>query len=247
MDALLVAVIVLAVLMALVGLGVVAGSGRTRRMEERRIHADELRRETDFHEDRAERARLEAEESADAGSSGALRRTTRRRSPPSIFRGRVTRLRPMRRSRALAALAAIGACLAAGAPAQAAGRCGDHPWCDRSKPADVRAGLLLAQLTLDEKLGLMGGDASGLTDPGASSGTVFGIPRLDVPPLTVNDGPSGIRQGLAATAKPATALPAGLALGASFDPRLAARYARVIAAEARRRGHDVVLGPMVNL
>ena len=67
MDVLLVVVIVLAVLMGLVGLGVVAGSGRARRMDERRIHADELRRETDFHDARAERARLEAEESVERG------------------------------------------------------------------------------------------------------------------------------------------------------------------------------------
>jgi hypothetical protein len=67
MDVLLVVVIVLAVLMGLVGLGVVAGSGRTRRMEERRIHADELGREAGFHEERAERARLEAEEKVERG------------------------------------------------------------------------------------------------------------------------------------------------------------------------------------
>jgi hypothetical protein len=53
-DALVIVVIVLAVLMGLVGLGVVAGSGRARRMEEERIHADELRREEDFHDARAE-------------------------------------------------------------------------------------------------------------------------------------------------------------------------------------------------
>ncbi|MBN1528635.1 MAG: glycoside hydrolase family 3 C-terminal domain-containing protein [Thermoleophilaceae bacterium] len=153
----------------------------------------------------------------------------------------------MRRRGALAALAAVAAAVAMAAPAQAAGRCGDHPWCDRSKPADVRAGLLLAQMTLDEKIGLMGGDDNGLGDASKSSGAVDGIPRLGVPPLYVNDGPSGIRQGIGETARPATALPSGLALGASFDPQLAARYARVIAAEARRRGHDVVLGPMVNL
>jgi beta-glucosidase len=141
----------------------------------------------------------------------------------------------------------VASTLAAAGSAQAAGRCGDHPWCDRSKSADARAGLLLAQLTLDEKLDLMGGDVDGVLNPGGSSGTVNGIPRLDVPPLTLNDGPAGIRQGIGPTSKPATALPAPLALGATFDPKLAARYARVIAAEAKRRGHDVVLGPTVNL
>ena len=115
-------------------------------------------------------------------------------------------------------------------------------------PADARAGLLLAQLTLDEKLDLMGGDVDGILHPEASSGTVNGIPRLDVPPLhrerRAGRDQAGHRRRRAG---PATALPAPLALGASFDPKLAARYARVIAAEARRRGHDVVLGPTVNL
>ena len=62
MDALVIVVIVVAVLMGLIGLGVVAGSGRTRRMDERRIHAEEVRREADFHDARAEQARAEAEE-----------------------------------------------------------------------------------------------------------------------------------------------------------------------------------------
>ena len=114
-------------------------------------------------------------------------------------------------------------------------------------PADARAGLLLTQLSLDEKLDLMGGDVDGIFHPETSSSTVNGIPRLDVPPLTVNDGPGGIRQGIGPESRPATALPAPLALGASFDLKLAARYARVIAAEAKRRGHDLVLGPTVNL
>jgi hypothetical protein len=61
MDALVIVVIVVAVL-GLVGLGVVAGSGRTRRMDERRFHAEEVRREEEFHDARAEQAREEAEE-----------------------------------------------------------------------------------------------------------------------------------------------------------------------------------------
>ena len=78
MDALVIVVIVLAVLMGLIGLGVVAGSGRARRMEDRRIHADELRREAEFHDSRAEesversrrfeRRPPEADESAEESS-----------------------------------------------------------------------------------------------------------------------------------------------------------------------------------
>ena len=256
MDALVIVVIVVAVLMGLIGLGVVAGSGRTRRMDERRFHAEEVRREEEFHDARAEQAREEAEESmergrrferraegeevppdADPGGLGrAPSRAARRRLSP---RARVQRVK---RTRLAAILAATVAGVALPGAAQAAGRCGDHPWCDRSMPADARAGLLLTQLSLDEKLDLMGGDVDGILHPETSSSTVNGIPRLDVPPLTVNDGPGGIRQGIG-PCRPATALPAPLALGASFDLKLAARYARVIAAEAKRRGHDLVLGP----
>ena len=67
MDALVIVVIVVAVLMGLIGLGVVAGSGRTRRMDERRFHAEEVRREEEFHDARAEQAREEADESMERG------------------------------------------------------------------------------------------------------------------------------------------------------------------------------------
>ena len=177
-----------------------------------------------------------------------------RRTRPSICRGGATtpevpaRVHRVRRKTRLAAiLAAAVTSVAIPGAAEAAGRCGDHPWCDRSMPADARAGLVLSQLTLDEKLDLMGGDVDGILHPETNSSIVNGIPRLDVPPLAVNDGPGGIRQGIGPDSRPATALPAPLALGASFDLKLAARYARVIAAEAKRRGHDLVLGPTVNL
>ena len=62
MDALVIVVIAVAVLMGLIGLGVVAGSGRARRMDERRIHAEEVRREAEFQDARAEQARADAEE-----------------------------------------------------------------------------------------------------------------------------------------------------------------------------------------
>ncbi len=62
MSALVIVVIAVAVLMGLIGFGVVAGSGRARRHEERRIHAEELRRESEFHDARAEQGRAEAEQ-----------------------------------------------------------------------------------------------------------------------------------------------------------------------------------------
>ncbi|MEH3033278.1 MAG: glycoside hydrolase family 3 C-terminal domain-containing protein [Aeromicrobium erythreum] len=129
-------------------------------------------------------------------------------------------------------------------PAQAAGRCGDHPWCDTSLSPDRRADLLLAELTLDEKVGLLGGDS--LRDTGKPSdqthtGIQDGVPRLDVPTINYSDGPVGPRQGRS------IGLPAPIALAAGFDPALAARFGTVAASEAKLKGNDVVYAPTVDI
>ena len=67
--------------------------------------------------------------------------------------------------------------------AGAAGRCGNHPWCDTSLSPDERSGLLVQALTLDEKISLL----AGATDPGGHTGATNAIPRLDVPPTYVTD------------------------------------------------------------
>jgi beta-glucosidase len=65
----------------------------------------------------------------------------------------------MRRIRTVIAATAILTVVAAGGgTAQAAGRCGGHPWCDTSLSADARAQLLLGALTRDEKISLLAGD-----------------------------------------------------------------------------------------
>jgi beta-glucosidase len=71
-------------------------------------------------------------------------------------------------------------------PASAAGRCGSHPWCDTSLSPDARAGLLLTELTQDEKISLLAGDEPFGVAGGAHShtGTSDGIPRLDLPTTT---------------------------------------------------------------
>ena len=92
----------------------------------------------------------------------------------------------------------------------------------------------------EEKLSLLRGD----TDPESSSGAGYmpGIPRLGIPPLRLADGPAGIR-----TRWPATALPAPVALGSTFDPSLARAYGEVVGREGRARNQDVLLSPMVNI
>ena len=130
------------------------------------------------------------------------------------------------------------------AAAQAAGRCGDHPWCDASLSPDARADLLLGALTDDEKISLLAGDDyEGVLRAQEEdyTGTSDGVARLGVPTIHYADGPVGVREGKA------TAMPVPMALAASFDPSLAGTHGRTIGTEARLKGNDVVYAPTVNI
>ncbi|GAA2578553.1 glycoside hydrolase family 3 C-terminal domain-containing protein [Actinomadura fulvescens] len=151
---------------------------------------------------------------------------------------------------AAGALASVLALMVVPSPADAAaGRCGDparRPWCDTSLGADRRAALLLAAMTLDEKIALMasddplGGPLGGFSE-NAHADTNAGIPRLGIPPLYMADGPAGVRQGRA------TQLPAPISVAAGFDPDAARRYGATVGWEARHRGNDVIFGPTVDV
>jgi beta-glucosidase len=130
------------------------------------------------------------------------------------------------------------------AAAHATGRCGAHPWCDTSLSPDTRAVMLLQALTPQEKVSLLAGDdISGVCAcySGSHTGTADGVPRIDVPRVLFTDGPLGVRQGQT------TALPAPMALAATFDRRLAVAHGAVVGDEARHKGNDVVFGPTVNI
>ncbi|HEY7454078.1 MAG TPA: glycoside hydrolase family 3 C-terminal domain-containing protein [Thermoleophilaceae bacterium] len=142
-----------------------------------------------------------------------------------------------------AAVLAAAVVLVVPAGVSAAGRCGDHPWCDTSLSPDQRAQLLLAALTPAERIGLLGGDErTGVQGrEHAHTGTSDGIARVGLPPTYYSDGPVGPRQG------PVTALPIPMALAATFDPRLARAHGAVVANEAKLKGNDVVFAPTVNI
>jgi beta-glucosidase len=152
-------------------------------------------------------------------------------------------------SRTAAALA-VGALALTVVPAQGAARkeppgarCGSFAWCDVHLSADRRAALLLAAMTQDEKISLLGGDDpfSGQGPSNPHTGTSNGIPRLGVPTVYYSDGPQGPRQGAS------IGLPSPMALAATFDTAAAARYATVVAKEVKAKGNDVVYGPTVNV
>ncbi|PNE13395.1 glycosyl hydrolase [Amycolatopsis sp. BJA-103] len=133
---------------------------------------------------------------------------------------------------------ACAAVLLPGAAAYAVTESGS-PGGPRSSFGPERARALVAEMTLDEKLSFV----SGTADPNSvgEAGFMPGVPRLQIPPLRITDGPAGVRIG-----KPATALPVPVALASSFNDGLAKQYGSVLGADARALGADVVLGPMMN-
>jgi beta-glucosidase len=117
---------------------------------------------------------------------------------------------------------------------------------DRSKPLEARVEDLLGRLTLEEKIKLCHAD---------SKFTSAAIPRLGVPRRWLSDGPHGVREDVGPdtwdvagrTDDFATALPAAIALAATWNPELAREAGQVIGQEARKRGKDIMLGPGVNI
>ena len=80
-----------------------------------------------------------------------------------------------------------------------------------------------------------------------SAGYVPGVERLGVPPLLMSDASLGVTNPGYRPGDTATALPAGIALGASFNPALARSSGAMVGREARSRGLNVMLAGGVNL
>src|SRR6184192_382127 len=98
---------------------------------------------------------------------------------------------------------------------------------------ESRAESLLRQMTLEEKIDLLGGVDGFFTR---------GLPRLGIPRLKMADGPIGVRNF-----GPATTMAGGISLAATWDPELAERVGTEIGRDARARGVHFMLGPGVNI
>lgn len=129
---------------------------------------------------------------------------------------------------------------------------GGQPWMDKSLAPDRRADLVLAQMTLDEKIQLVHGEGWGVLrdvpQPGSNSGVGFvrGIPRLGIPNIDMDDAAIGVRLS-AANGRYSTALPSVLALAASWNTDAARQYGALIGRELRAQGYNMGLGGGVNL
>lgn len=111
---------------------------------------------------------------------------------------------------------------------------------DQAHPTtEVSPEAVLAGLTVAEKVALL---------VGADVWSTVGVPRVGLRPVTMSDGPAGVRgPDSLGVASSSASFPAPSALGATWDVALAARVGAAFAAEARRHGVDVVLAPQVNL
>jgi len=134
----------------------------------------------------------------------------------------------------------------------------EQPGATRQADADAKARDIESQMTDDERFALlvsvMGTNAViPVRDPRIPEGTpmsagfVPGVARLGVPDLLMSDASLGVTNPGYRPGDTATALPAGIALGASFDPALARTSGAMLGREARSRGFNVQLAGGANL
>jgi beta-glucosidase len=97
---------------------------------------------------------------------------------------------------------------------------------------EARADALLKQLSIEEKIDLIGG---------VDDFYIREIKHIGLPSLKMADGPFGVRNY-----GPSTTF-GGMGLAATWDPELAARMGAVIGQDARARGVHFMLGPGVNI
>jgi len=120
---------------------------------------------------------------------------------------------------------------------------------DRSLSPDQRADLVIAQMTLDEKITLVHGtgrfEAAAARSNGGA-GMIAGIPRLGLPDLQLADSAVGVRAA-AGRGRYATLLPSTLAEAATWDLKLAHEYGALIGRELRDQQYNVSLGGGVDI
>ena len=109
-------------------------------------------------------------------------------------------------------------------PLHRRGKSGEPVMSDADRAADI-----IAKMSTDDKVALACGDFAA-------------VAHLGLPALSFTDGGNGVR-----VAGDATAFPVCLSLAASFDERLAHRFGSAVGREARSAGHNVLLGPALDI
>lgn len=122
------------------------------------------------------------------------------------------------------------------------------PYKNPGLPVEQRVQDLLGRMTLQEKVAMLSG-----------ANWMQSVPneRLGIPSIKMADGPIGIRSWAGPSAKTGgmkakmqvttTAFPAGIAMGATWDPDLVQQVGQAIGQEVKALGRDMILGPTVNI
>jgi beta-glucosidase len=123
------------------------------------------------------------------------------------------------------------------------------PWMNKDLSPDQRADMVVAQMTLDEKISLVHGpggfQAAGPRSNGGA-GMIPGIPRLGLPDVQLADSAVGVRAA-AERGRYATLLPSTIAGAATWDLKRAYEYGELIGRELRDQQYNASLGGGVDL
>ena len=108
----------------------------------------------------------------------------------------------------------------------------------------IKVAKLISEMTLEEKIALT---------IGRDFWTTNGVERLDIEPVTLTDGPHGIRKssldgeiGIGRSI-PATCFPTAVSLASSWDVALAEEVGQALGEEALALDVQVLLGPGINI
>ncbi|OTB04213.1 glycoside hydrolase family 3 protein [Hypoxylon sp. CI-4A] len=102
--------------------------------------------------------------------------------------------------------------------------------------AHKKAKELVAHMTIEEKVNL----TTGYKAPNSCSGNIYPIPRLNFPGLCISDSGNSLRN-----TDLVSAWPSGIHVGASWNKKLSYQRAAAMAGEFKRKGVNVLLGPLV--
>ncbi|TXL85714.1 glycoside hydrolase family 3 C-terminal domain-containing protein [Streptomyces sp. IB2014 016-6] len=104
--------------------------------------------------------------------------------------------------------------------------------------AEDETARLLEKLDIGQKIRLL---------TGASNWRTYAEPAVGLRPLTMSDGPAGVRGETWDERRTSLVLPSPTALAASWDEELVRDLGGLLATEARRKGVQVLLAPTLNL
>jgi beta-glucosidase len=133
----------------------------------------------------------------------------------------------------------VGGVVAAVPPPPSQPAPGSCPWLNEPNVAvSTRVAQLMGAMTQQQKDAMLYGTSSP-----SYIGQILGQPSLCIPNVNLEDGPSGVGDGLGGV----TQMPDGEASAATFDPSYEQAYGAAIGQEFAGKGVNVTLGPTINM